>query len=296
MRGQHYGPEPDGTSDPTGYWLFEPTGPRAGTPVPSGPLPLVIFLHGYTGTDPEIYHAWLDHLVRRGAIVIYPDWQPWDASQTKNEQAFPNAVAAIRAALTELGNGEHAQPDLHRVALMGHSFGGMIGVQYAASAAAQGLPVPTAILLAMPACGDCPLPDLTTLPATTRLLVVAVQDDPYAATEPQRLWPQLTAVPLEQRDFITIVPDTHQDSPLSPDHGLPATTLWGPLDAYDWYGTWKWLDALMTCSFDGQDCQVALGNTPEQRFLGTWSDGVPVTEPQVTDDPELPASAGTPTT
>jgi hypothetical protein len=103
-------------------------------------------------------------------------------------------------------------------------------------------------------------------------------------------------VPLEQRDFITIVPDTHQDSPLSPDHGLPATTLWGPLDAYDWYGTWKWLDALMTCSFDGQDCQVALGNTPEQRFLGTWSDGVPVTEPQVTDDPELPASAGTPTT
>src|SRR3954451_16125725 len=39
MRGQHYGPEPDGTTEPTGYWLFEPTGPRAGTPVPEGPLP-----------------------------------------------------------------------------------------------------------------------------------------------------------------------------------------------------------------------------------------------------------------
>jgi hypothetical protein len=30
---------------------------------------------------------------------------------------------------------------------------------------------------------------------------------------------------------------------------------------------------------------VALGNTPEQRFMGTWSDGVPVTEAVVTDDP-----------
>ena len=35
MLAQHYGPEPDGTSEPTGYWLFEPTG-RAATerPVP----------------------------------------------------------------------------------------------------------------------------------------------------------------------------------------------------------------------------------------------------------------------
>ena len=28
IRAQHYGPEPDGTAAPTGYWLFEPIGPR----------------------------------------------------------------------------------------------------------------------------------------------------------------------------------------------------------------------------------------------------------------------------
>src|SRR5690242_11256263 len=27
---QHFGPEPDGPGEPTGYWLFEPTRPRAG--------------------------------------------------------------------------------------------------------------------------------------------------------------------------------------------------------------------------------------------------------------------------
>jgi len=56
-------------------------------------------------------------------------------------------------------------------------------------------------------------------------------------------------------------------------------------DAFDWYGTWKWLDALMGCSFAGEWCEYALGNTPEQRFMGTWSDGVPVAEPIVTDEP-----------
>jgi hypothetical protein len=41
-------------------------------------------------------------------------------------------------------------------------------------------------------------------------------------------------------------------------------------------------------AFAGEWCAVALGNTPEQRFLGEWSDDVPVTEAIVTDDPAEP--------
>ena len=48
---QHYGPQPDGTVDPTGYWLFEPTLPRTGTP--EGTLPLVLCLHGVDPVDPR---------------------------------------------------------------------------------------------------------------------------------------------------------------------------------------------------------------------------------------------------
>ena len=64
----------------------------------------------------------------------------------------------------------------------------------------------------------------------------------------------------------------------------------GALDAFDWYGTWKWFDALMSCSFANQDCQVAFGNAPEQRFMGTWSDDVPVTEAEVLANPASPAA------
>jgi hypothetical protein len=41
----------------------------------------------------------------------------------------------------------------------------------------------------------------------------------------------------------------------------------------------------MGCAFAGEWCEYALGNTPEQRFMGVWSDGVPVMEAVVTDDP-----------
>jgi hypothetical protein len=62
------------------------------------------------------------------------------------------------------------------------------------------------------------------------------------------------------------------------------------VDALDWYGTWRLLDDLMNCSFAKLDCAYVVGDTPEQRFMGVWSDGTPVTEAQVIADP----SASTP--
>src|SRR5262249_36912618 len=94
IRAQHYGPQPDGAAEPTGYWLFEPVGPHAGPA--AGPLPLVLFLHGFDVTDPEIYHAWIDHLVRRGAIVIFPDYQtanlPFPAALAPTDHSAPKVI------------------------------------------------------------------------------------------------------------------------------------------------------------------------------------------------------------
>ena len=101
------------------------------------------------------------------------------------------------------------------------------------------------------------------------------------------MWSGLGTVPLENRDIVTLLTDGHGKPSLLAVHlqALADHDLDKP-DAFDWYGTWKWLDALMGCAFDGKWCEYALGNTPEQRFLGTWSDGVPVTEAEVTDAPE----------
>jgi hypothetical protein len=57
------------------------------------------------------------------------------------------------------------------------------------------------------------------------------------------------------------------------------------VNALDYYGTWKLFDALCDAAFFGKNREYALGNTAKQRFMGIWSDGTPVKELKVTDNP-----------
>ena len=43
----------------------------------------------------------------------------------------------------------------------------------------------------------------------------------------------------------------------------------------------KLMDALMDCVREGENCNIAFGDTPEQRSLGRWSDGTAVREMEV---------------
>jgi hypothetical protein len=134
------------------------------------------------------------------------------------------------------------------------------------------------------------LPDLEAVPADTLTTVVVGEDDVVVGDEAARvIWEGLRAVPLERRDFVTLRSDHRGLPPLRATHLQPQTGGWGGrVDALDWFGTWKLLDLLEGCAFRGEGCDAALGNTPEQRFMGVWSDGEPVTEATVTDFPLPP--------
>src|SRR5262249_22302344 len=115
----HYGP------DEQGYWLYEPADPHPGTRLPTtGPFPVVLFLGGCCVTDSEPYYgappgeveSWLDHMVQRGAIVLYPILRGMHAQE--------DLAAAMRATMTELARGGHARADWTRFAVIGFSFGG----------------------------------------------------------------------------------------------------------------------------------------------------------------------------
>jgi acetyl esterase/lipase len=297
---QHYGPLADGTNDPTGFWLFEPTQPR-GQDAPTA-LPLVIFLHGFDVTDPEVYHAWIDHLVRRGAVLVFPDYQAPNVPFTPANIAAvdlsaPNVIrAAVHTALAELASGAHIRPDLQRVAVVGHSLGTLLATNYTAAAAAQGLPVPQTLLLAMPGCApECEIDSVEGIPATTRVVDLVGNQDTLAGEETaKQIWARLGQVPADHKAYIRLIGDDHGQPAIVADHFVPLTTLVffgasvGALNALDWYGTWKLLDASMSCAFAGQDCQYAFGDTAQQRFMGTWSDGTPVAEAQVVADPGTP--------
>jgi acetyl esterase/lipase len=287
----------DGDSE---YWIFEPTKP---TPKSA---PVIIFNHGWSAMSPDTYGAWIKHLVRRGNIVIFPRYQA--SMRTPMKDFTPNAVAAIKTAMKELQNNSHVQPELDHVAVVGHSMGGAITPSMAALAAAEGLPIPKAICCVEPGNHvidapniNMPLADLSKIsPDTLALVIIGDRDKMVGDDTAKSIYAGIKQIPAANKDFITLISDEHGNPPLLGTHMAPvAAEVIVPndaanakpfaqkmrermeantVDAMDFYGTWKLLDGLTDAAFFGKNRQYALGNTPQQRYMGQWSDGTPVKE------------------
>ena len=107
-----------------------------------GPLPVVLFLHGWGATEPRFYRPWLEHLARAGNAVIYPRYQ--DSFAEPPTQVLGNALIGVRTALDDL------DADPASLVVAGHSAGGALAADYAAIAAGVGLPAPRAVLSVYP--------------------------------------------------------------------------------------------------------------------------------------------------
>jgi pimeloyl-ACP methyl ester carboxylesterase len=298
------------------YWIFEPDSPKPRS------APVIVFLHGWGGMNPLYYGAWIDHLVKRGNIVIYPRYQA--SLLTSLKDFTPNTIAAVKDALDRLQTEKgHVTPELNKFAAVGHSMGGLLAANVAALAAESKLPHVRALMCVEPGITEAPinfeLADLKKLPPATLLLAVAGDRDSLVReTDAKRIYYESTRIPAANKDFITLVSDTHGTPTLIASHraptaidksydsgegvsGSPPGTA-DPIgdapqvkrrvrpetmmvNALDYYGTWKLFDGLCDAAFTGKNREYALGNTPQQRFMGRWSDGVPVKELKVTDKP-----------
>ncbi len=299
------------------YWIFEPADP---TPAHA---PLIVFNHGWGAIEPLVYGAWIDHLVRRGNIVVYPVYQ---ANLLTSPRDFtPNALAAVQEAIRRLQHEPgHVSPELTHVALLGHSMGGVVSANMAALAARVGLPQAGAVMCVepgntwgLPKFAAVKLEDLSRIPPDTLLLSVAGDRDRVVRDiDAKRIYRETTHIPAANKNYVLLVSDDHGQPPLCADHLAPvafnkqyqlsnydhdtnsatagsagqvsnntAPVNPGPAKALAFYGLWKLFDGLCDAAFYGKNRDYALGNTPEQRFMGRWSDGTPVKELQVVTAP-----------
>lgn len=221
---------------------------------------------------PASYRGWVNHLARRGNIVVYPRYQ--EKLLTPPAEYSDNTAAALRAALAILARPGRVAPDLERVAVVGHSAGGVGAVNYTVRAQSEGLPIPKAAMIVEPGQGMeggiklVPMDDCAKIPESVRLLVVVGDSDGMVGTGCARtIWQDTKHV--RDRSFVTVQSDEYGTPPLKANHLSPVSWTREATDALDWYGYWKLLDGLISAAFDGGSYVVDPG-------MGMWSDGTPV--------------------
>lgn len=272
--------------------LVERGADRAWVVVPSDPspptAPVAVVLGGVPFDEREVYEAWLDHLARDGTIVVMPDFRLSTATDASAmEDAALGGYEAARSALA--GDGV-TLPDDGALVWMGHGAGAMIGARLAASWFDRGLPEPRGLLMLMPRRPPGPRETLRRVPRDTRTLIVQAEDDGGADPDLQRdIWRGLVEVPGAWRQELRMRTDRHGTPALTATFRTPFAQRDGAdvADAHDWYGIWKWSDALVACARARELCDYAFGDTDAQRFMGRWTDGVAVREPEVWFGPEL---------
>ncbi len=196
------------------FWLYTPDDPQ-----PSS-APVVVLLHGWGGMDPVSYGAWIEHLVRKGNIVIYPRYQK-DLTTPPSEMT-DNALDAINYALAVLQEGE-VKPQREHLALIGHSLGGVIAANLACEAASGWMPMPKAVMVIAP--GDSKnaniahafdiakhvqgiMRDYGEIPEETLLLCVVCDEDFLAGTSAARnIFYGARNVPWRNKDYVIVKSD-----------------------------------------------------------------------------------------
>jgi pimeloyl-ACP methyl ester carboxylesterase len=160
-----------------------------------------------------------------------------------------------------------------------------------------------------------PLQDLSVLPAHLLLVTVANDDDDFVRDiDARKIYRGAVNVAEENKNYVRMFSDEHGEPALHADHRAPSAPggLIAPLEsqqqqrlgarggakiadariaedgdggrgevvtnALDYYGTWKLFDGLADAVFRGVNREYALGNTPQQRYMGEWSDRTPVRE------------------
>ena len=272
-------------------------------------LPLVIFMHGWLGTNPKNFGVIIDHLARRGGVVIYPVYQ-------RNEKDAPQRVKTIaqNSILTALAWIDQNHPGMvnkEQALYYGFSIGATTAVNLVAQVKENTLPPAYALLLTSP--GDAKHvhrgelsksileQGLNTLPLSLPIILMSGSEDiQIGVPTAYAYWNQMCGQK-RLKNLILYPPGKSNTQVIQSGHGMPGApdprydfpeidgtfqpVVLGPQEQFpksaslnnlDYYGTWK----VITSTFDSLKLNTPLPqwlfqSSSELKNLGHFESGEP---------------------
>lgn len=284
--------------DPLHTVIYIPTEPQPAR------APVVLFLHGYFDAQPEPYELMLQHLARKGFIVIYPSY----GHPLKPQDWAQHARDAMLKALLTLEQETTVTPDRSLVAFVGHSIGGILALHLAQknqSDPAFALPQPR-LIITLDAAGSTSLAypfisidkdSLSRLPKETWLLLVMAEEtyhyrekDPDRCADPSKTptencsaflinrlaFLKSDKIPLAQKSALMIPSDQEGEVKLRSEHNAvqgDCGFFAKPIDAVDTWGYWKLTAGALSHVLLADPRDYAFAESEDRRAFGTWSNG-----------------------
>jgi pimeloyl-ACP methyl ester carboxylesterase len=255
----------------------------------AAPRPVVALLHSWGAADPQLYGGWIEHLARKGFLVLYPRFQ--EVNRTRPADATALAASLVKETLAALADDAAARPDTQRFAYIGHLAGAAIALNLAADAAADGLPTPKLVYAVMPGgiaadekARGIRLENLSTIDEATMLITMSGDRD-YLPTDraSRRILRETTAIPASRKLFMRVGSDDHGfptiaatlASPGSPKSGYEAATIKLPPDLpkepKQKGPVWRWsADMALTGEQTVLTGQLASNSTDALDYFAYW--------------------------
>lgn len=244
-------------------------------------LPVISFLHGWeVGDMINNYIGLIEHIVKKGYIVIYPNYQyaltPTNMYAAYASNQIIDGFEYLESNYDELPVPAKNHDGSYMFGMIGFSAGGVTSINLASAYEDYNLPKPQFIMTMEAHNGNGIIPtfDASTVPVDTNLLMVVASDDSdFAYKTSATFWNQMGHIPIERKQWICISSDSG-DVELTADHLWPHTASYST-DTLDYYGSYKWAVAIANDTFFSTDRDYWY-SSDKQIYMGTWSDGTPV--------------------
>ncbi len=255
-------------------------------------LDLVIFVHGFGALNPKVYGGWIEHLVNRGSAVLFVRYQS-SIFTTSTTDFVPNTVTAINS-VYGLATQYKYHINANFIDLIGHSYGGVIIGNIAATYRDYNIPRPRLAFLCEPGSGPLTGAVLDSYEQIDEdlILVIIVGDEDHTVGQKLGVRVYETAVRTDTRMLFWQFSDENDDEKIEASHyepysydsrfdvGIENFTIRraekvSMLNQVDYNGYWEIFDELQERARTA-DQTIETELVEKLSELGTWSDGTPV--------------------